>query len=155
VNNNERWEHRGRRLEDDFSRRPVWTVFKYLALLGLLGLGIAAVFGVIGWVGDWGSEGKRIVSPTNVREQHTLIIEDWEAMEAAASNACAAKDSKGDPGTDPSLLESPSFAYDAQYRRIRVDYNRRQKNLFEGKLVGPKGYPRNAPKLKEMQLEVC
>lgn len=134
--------------------KPGRTAAKWIAGLVVVILLLGAIGGITGLIGDWFGEGKRIVSPTNVREQHTAIIGNWEAMEAAASNACAAAESPSQ-ATDPSLLERPQFAYEAQYKRIRAEYNRRQKNLFEGKLVGPKGYPRSAPTLEEMQARVC
>lgn len=107
---------------------------------------ISIVFGVIGFIGDWGREGKRIVSPTNVKAQHTAIIEDWETAITSSRNACSVGKPSKEEG-DPVLVEDPALAYAATYRRIVVDYNRRQKNLFESKLVGPPGYPREIPRL--------
>lgn len=43
----------------------------------------------------------------------------------------------------------------AQYRKIAIDYNRRQANLFEAEKVGPPGYPKQAPTLTQMQAKVC
>lgn len=47
------------------------------------------------------------------------------------------------------LVESPAFAYGATYRGIVVDYNRRQKNIFEAGLVGPSGYPKEVPNMAD------
>lgn len=125
----------------------------FLKLIGFI-LVVGLIFAVIGFAADWFNAGKDIVSPANVSEQYRAIIEDYESLEATAINACAAEGSKKED-SDPTLLEDPAFAYKAQYQRVKVDYNRRQKNAFEGRHVGPKGYPRNAPSLEEMQAEVC
>lgn len=134
--------------------RPKRTLAKwfggFLAVLLVLTIG----FGALSWVLSWGGEAKRVTGVENVREQYATVIEDWQAMEAAAANACQAKDAAREQG-DPTIVESPSLAYDSQYRRIVVDYNRRQANLFEARLVGPKGYPRVAPTLAVMQARVC
>lgn len=152
--NDEKWESRSDKAYSDFTNKPYKTGFKWFFIICAVFLGLWLIGSIFGFIGSWGNEGKRIVSPTNVREQHTAIIEDYEAMEAAAENACSGTNSKKDED-DPSLVEKPDFAYAALYRKIRVEYNRRQKNLFEAKLVGPKGYPRSAPTLEEMKATVC
>jgi hypothetical protein len=116
-----------------------WTVVGVVVVISL-------VFGVIGFFGGWFSEGKRIVSPTNVKAQHTAIIENWETAITSSRNACSVGNPDKEEG-DPTLVEDPALAYAATYRRVVVDYNRRQKNLFESRLVGPSGYPREIPRL--------
>lgn len=100
---------------------------------------------VAGWGLGWFNRGVEIVSVKNVEKQHYQIINDWEALQAAAVNACAATDSETN-SKSPTLVESTGLAYEATYRNIAVEYNRRQQNLFEAKIAGPSGYPREAPK---------
>lgn len=147
MTNEDRWEERANRWADRFTNHPVlWSA---LAIIG-----VVLFIGVVGWAGGWINAAKEVVSPANVKEQYARVIEDYKAMEVAASNACGAEDSKGSR-QGPTFLEDPAFAYKAQYRHITVDYNRRQNNIFEAGVVGPSGYPRNAPTLEEMQAEVC
>lgn len=116
---------------------------------------IAAVIAGIGHFAlGWFNKAAEVAGPENVSSQYREVINDWETLEAAAQNACSAQDSSRSQA-DPTLLEDPAFAYEATYRRVRVDYNRRQANLFEAKVVGPGGYPAVAPTLEEMQVQVC
>lgn len=171
-NRRDPWSERQARAEDRagaeydrFERRPVWTglgwFVKLCAILVALSLIGGLLFGVGSWVSSWGGEAKRIASPANVREQNTQIIQDYNDLEAAAQNVCAAKSATGAKG-DPTLLEDPAFAYKASYRRIRVDYDRRMANLYEAQLVRKlplpsnlRSYPKVAPQLAAMMKEVC
>lgn len=147
-------DRRLQREADRFGERPARTTMRW----GLVATGVVVVLVIVigaasfglGWIGA----GKDVVSPTNVKAQYAAVIEGFEAMQAAAANACQARTAAREDG-DPTLVESPALAYEAQYRRIAVDYNRRQANIFEAKAVGPKGYPREAPSLAAMQAEVC
>lgn len=144
----------GNRQAGNLADRPGRTIAKwFFGIVGVI-LALSVFFGAIGFVAGWFDTGRDIVSPANVKAQYHAVIEDWQGMEAAAANACQAKEAARNQD-DPTLVEHPELAYNAQYRHIRVDYNRRQQNLFEAKHVGPKGYPRNAPTLKEMQRKVC
>lgn len=152
-----RIEDRFERQADQFDRHPWGTGLKWFVIIcgALLVLGF--IGGVTGLIGDWGNEGRRIVSPENVREQHTQIINNWQAMEAAAQNSCQAKGTKKGPD-DATILEDPNLAYDARYREIAIDYNRRMTNWFEGHAVAPhncgdQDCPRLAPSLAEMQAD--
>lgn len=152
----DRWDSRA----SEFERRPWRTSFKwgaaFLALVFCLGI----VWGVLSWASSWGGEAKRITGPDNSREQTTAVLADWRGLQAAAGNAC---DAKTNAGTDsPTLVEDPTLAYRATYRRIKADYDRRMGNLFEAaatrKLPLPDalgGMPREAPNLTAMQREVC
>lgn len=144
---------RADRLAGDIADKPKRTAAKVLACVLIFVVVCAATMGVISWVGSWGGEAARVTGVENVRAQHTAIIGDWQAMQAAAANACQVKAKAGEG--DPTLIEAPDLAYAAKYRSIAADYNRRQANLFEGRLVGPAGYARVAPTLKVTQAEVC
>lgn len=103
---------------------------------------VIALWLIIGWV----TTSANVVSAGNVKEQHTQVIQNWEAMVAAAENACTVQKSAttNDP-SDPVLVENPVLAYEATFRRIKVEYERRMQNFFEAKIVAPSGYPTKVP----------
>jgi hypothetical protein len=144
------WDDRGNELE----RRPWSTSVKW-------GLGVIAAIVVLSvayipahFALGWFSTAANVAGPGNVTEQFHAVIGDWNAMQAAAGNYCQAKDTPQGPNS-PALVEDPAFAYAAQYRHITVDYNERQNNIFEAGVVGPNGYPKNAPSLDAMVKQVC
>jgi hypothetical protein len=89
-------------------------------------------------------ETQRVLSVKNIREQRTAIIQDWQDLLVASGNACEAVSAPPNANS-PVLVESPAMAYAATVRKARVDYNRRQNNLFEAEKVGPPGYPSTIP----------
>lgn len=116
---------------------PWLTAIKWLLIV----LVLALVFSGIGWLSGWFGEAKQVTGPANVSTQYAGVIQDWQDMISATQNACSAQQAaKSD--SDPTLVEDPSVAYAATYRRIRSDFNRRQQNIFEAEKVGPRGYPR-------------
>lgn len=131
---NEIWEERGTR-----AGNKVYNAVTYhpwlTGILTLLALGaIVLVLNVVGVFGGYASETKRLVSVPNTREQTTQVLNDWTSMQQAACNALAAKNA--DRTSDsPTLIEGPDFAYAAQYRRIKQDYDRRMSNFFEAYLT--------------------
>jgi len=170
--NDDRWDSLSKRADDRalreaerFERAPVrtglgWFV-KLCLVLGAVILIGGVIFGAVSWISSWGGEAKRIASPENVRQQNTEIIDDWQSMEAAAQNVCAVKDSKTNADS-PTLVEDPAFAYKAQFRKIRVDYNRRMANLYEAQAVRKlplpsnlRSYPKVAPTLEERMATDC
>lgn len=159
--NDQTWEDRADRAYTRFTDRPGWTLAKWAgAAIGVI-VAIAVLGSVLGFIGSWGGEAKRIASPDNVREQNTQIIDAWESMAAAAENACAARAAAGREDGDPTLVEDPSLAYAATYRRIRAGYNRRMANLYEAQLVRKvplpsnlRSYPERAPTLEQQLAEM-
>jgi hypothetical protein len=153
----QKWESRGDRAytyaTDHPFRLGAWFVGALIAL---------SIFGgILGLIGDWGSETKKLVGPQHSKEQITAVLDDWESMKVAAQNACQVQEAgtKKDD-RDPLIIESPSLAYDATYRRIEVDYNRRMGNFFEAyvtrKIPLPgsiKDLPQRAPTLVEVKTE--
>jgi hypothetical protein len=135
---------------DRFYNDPVKTTGKWLALAVTAIILLAIALGIGNFACGWFNKAAEVAGPENVSAQYAAVIEGWESLEAAALNACAAKNN---PDTESTLIEDPAFAYAATYRKIAVDYNRRQKNIFEAKVVGPdkKVYPEEAPTLEEMQ----
>lgn len=146
----DRFDREGERWE----RRPVGTSIRWglaaLAVIVVLALAGGVAHFALGWLGA----AAEVAGPRNVKAQYAAVIEDWNALEAAAENACGATDAPGGPRS-AMLLEDPAFAYKAQYRRIAVDFNRRQANIFEAEVVGPSGYPKRAPVVEAMQRRVC
>lgn len=146
------------RAYDAVTYHPWRTVIKVIAGLFLLSF----IVGVIGFVSDYGSEAKRTVSVPNAREQTTRILDLEESMVATAGNYCSAKESKRDPNIDPTLVESPSFAYAATYRAQKAEYDRRMENFFEASNVrhiplpgSIRHLPQDAPPLEERAAAIC
>lgn len=127
------------RTEDFKVGRALLAFFLLIAVAGV-------VFGLFRFVGGWGKTASDVVSGPNVKAQHTAVIEDWESLKASANNACTAQGAV-QAENSPTMVEDPAFAYAATYRGIVADYNRRQDNLFEAKIVGPAGYPTDVPSL--------
>lgn len=144
----EKWD---RRL-DYAEEHPTRSVFKVAGWLALIMVALIIAFSVGRFAFGWFGATADIFGPANVKAQYAAVIEDWNAMEAAAENACAAKDVSRQ---GPTFLEDPAFAYKAKYRQIAVDYNRRQANFFEAKEVGPSGYASRALTLPAMEARVC
>lgn len=160
--NDQTWQDRGDKAYTKFTNNPWRTGFKWLLIFLAVVIAISVLFAVIGWIGSWGDEAKRVTSPQNVREQNTRIIDDWEGMQAAGMNVCNVQSSAAKGETDPTLIEDPALAYKAQYRRIRVDYNRRMANLYEAQAVRSiplpsnlRSYPEVAPTVEEFTSTAC
>jgi hypothetical protein len=161
VSREDRWNSRADRAADDFTNRPFRTGGKWLAILIGLSLTLAIVFGAVNWVSGWGGEAKRVTGVENVREQNTVILDTYEGMEAAACNALQAEQASSAEG-DPTLVESPALAYNAKYRDLAREYDRRMNNLFEAQAVRKlplpsnlRGLPERSPSLSTIQAEVC
>lgn len=110
-------------------------------ILAVLAIGL--VFGVIRFVGGWGNTAAEVVSPDNVKAQHEKIIGHYQAMIAAADNACTVQASGESEGNSksPTLIEDPTLAYEATFRNIVADYNASMDNIFKAGIVAPPGYP--------------
>lgn len=145
--NEEIWEARGQKWGNRLTAHPLlWGIGGLVALI--------VTVAVLGFVIGWFNTAASIVSPQNVKTQYHAVIEDYESLKAEAANACAVKDAARNESS-PTFLEDPAIAYEAKYRQTAIDYNRRQKNIFEAGIVGPGGYPKEAPTLTEMQAQVC
>lgn len=143
--NEETWERRAEKAGNTLTRHP-WR----------WGLGTLAILIIGGWVlgfaGSWLDAGTKPFRPANVETQFKAVIEGWNAMGAAAENSCKFEESEN----SQTFSESPALAYEATYRKVQVDYNRRQSNFFEAGEVGPdpSKYPDVAPSLAERQSEI-
>jgi hypothetical protein len=158
-------EERGSDLLDRQARnladRPRRTLVKWAVIfvVGILVLG--GVGGCVAWVSSWGGEARRLTGPRHSEQQVTAVLRAWTGLEAAAGNACAAKNSPPD-SRGPTLVEDPELAYSSKYREIKADYDRMMNNFFEAAVTrnlpipaGLKGYPRRAPTLPVMKKKVC
>lgn len=134
----------GEHVSGSLADHPKSTLLRWTLLALVVVVALSIIGALLGLFGSWGNEAKRVVSPTNVTEQFDAVITDWQDMQAAADNACAAQESAKQDG-DPVMVEDPALAYAATYRRIAVDYNSRQQNIFKAGKVGPPGYPKIAP----------
>lgn len=126
------------------SRHPVLKVIVWGAGILAILFVVNAIGGFISIGGEAIKETQRVLSIKNVREQRTAIIQDWQDLLVATGNACGAS-RKPPSEQSPTFVEGPEFAYAATARKARVDYNRRQNNLFEAEKVGPPGYPSTVP----------
>lgn len=134
------WEDR----YDEFERRPKRTALKWIVGIGGVLIVVGIGIGILNWAGAWANKAAEVVAPPNVEKQYTRVIDNWEALYASAENACIAKSSTDE--NSPTFVESPEAAYAATFRKIVIDYNRRQANIFEAGFVGPPGYPKEVPR---------
>lgn len=132
---------------------PLGLFLKFVALL----IALSIFFGVIGFFSGWFSEGKRIISPDNVKEQYAQIYQDYESLQATAGNVCGLEDALESATSDEvrEQRQSQLLASEQNYRRIAAEYDARWSNVFEAKVVGPRDTPTEAPDLEEMKTEVC
>jgi hypothetical protein len=114
-----------------------------LKIIGAI-LGVLLVIWAIGFTAGWFMTGAAVVSPENVKAQHEQVIGKYEAMIAAAGNACTVQQSQPE-GSDksPTLVEKPVLAYAATFRSIAASYNSSVDNLFKAGIVAPPGYPKS------------
>lgn len=144
----EQLDRAAERRAGELADHPKRTVLKWAVWVVIVFVVLAIIGGITNYVGLWGNEAKRIVSPTNVTAQYDAVITDWQSLIVSADNVCTAQTAAKADG-DPTLVEDPAQAYEATYRRIVVDYNSRMTNIFEAEKVGPPGYPRTIPAFTE------
>lgn len=86
------------------------------------------------------------LSADNVEQVYDKVIGSWNALYAAAQNACEVASAGTDNGEgDPTLIESPALAYNATYRTQVAKYNATMHDLFKAGFIAPPGYPRTIP----------
>lgn len=123
-------------------------------LLFVLVLGV--VLTLVSFACSWLNEGKRIVSPANVRAQYGLAYDDYEAMGALASQACRIETVA--EGADPAVKsqrETQLLAIENRYDTVAAEYEARIEDLFRAKVVRPRDLPARAPTLEDRKAEVC
>lgn len=117
---------------------------KIVAVAFIAVMAVAIVLSLIGLAAGWFDKAKEVVGPQNVEKQQTEIIAAFNSVQMGANNACLAGKVSKEMG-DPVLVEKPEIAYGGIVRSQVADYNRRQDNIFEARLVAPSGYPRTLP----------
>jgi hypothetical protein len=113
---------------------PLGLVVKVtLALILLSFLG-----GVVGYVGGWFDQGKRIISPANVRKTWSEAYRLDRSATAQARIVCRTAQSSGlaDTVSGPALL-----AAESGYDRVWAQYSEVVSNKLEGGLVLPPNLP--------------
>lgn len=159
--NDDKWNGRADREYERFTNHPVRTSFKWFLGFIAVCIVIGVVIGGVMWISSWGAEAGRVTGVQNTREQVTKILQADADMIASAENACEAK-TAAKTSDDPTLIEDPTLAYRATYRRIEADYNARMNNIFEAYITAKNPLPgtinqlpRKAPTLKERMATVC
>lgn len=120
--------------------------FLFLFIVVLIVIAIGGT--ILSLAKPWANEAKHVVSPENVTTQYNVLISDWQGLVTTADNACNAQSATTDSNS-PTLVENPAFAYRATFFKIRSDYNTHFHDIFEGGLVGPRGYPHTVPDFPE------
>ena len=113
-----------------------------ITLVVVAGFLASLILVVIGFVSKWFDTAVDVVSPDNVKAQHEQVIGKYNGMIAAADNTCTVQES-GTAGNDRSatLVEDPTLAYQATFRKIVSEYNSSVDNLFKAGIVAPPGDP--------------
>lgn len=104
---------------------------------------LAVLLGIAGFALGWFNKGTKVVSASNVEKQYGVVIGKYNDMIAGAQNVCTVQKAGEKPKTEqsPTLVESPTLAYEATFRKLVADYNKTVDNPFEGQIVVPPGYP--------------
>lgn len=128
-------------------------------LLKIVGcfIALSLALGVIGYVSGWFSEGKRVVSPANVREQWQFAYDFDESLGAIATQWCTAKAAE-QTATNPDTKDqrtSQRIAVEQNYARVAAEYNGRLRDAFRAKLVKPGDVPDQAPSLQSKTQQAC
>lgn len=148
------WESRADKLASSITYHP----FRWVAWV----VGFIVVASIIGGIGHfalgWWSTAVKVVSPENVTAQYRLAFQDYNALEAAAQNACIVRDALNglEPGSDAyNQRQSQLLAIQSNYNRIKSEYEARMQNIFEANKVKPAQLPFEAPSEEGMEGQVC
>jgi hypothetical protein len=121
---------------------------------------ILAIIGIalLGWFLSWVLLPVQKTSPGNVENQFTTGYTYMNSMKALASTVCnfetLATATVGQDAQNQRL--SQLLQYQANYNRIKGDYDAWAANIFLGKEIRPKAdLPATAPSLDEMKRQVC
>lgn len=158
TKNDEIWEKRAQNAEDKFTAHPVRYAGKwFLAFIALCAV-VGIIFGVVSWVGSWGSTVARVSGAGNTEAQANYLFQAHNSLKAIAANVCGVVNAKKGE-SDPTLIEDPAFAYKAQYRDLKAQYDSRMDNFFQANLVRNypmlNGLPRREPSLEEATAVLC
>lgn len=144
----------GEYTEEDFSRQtPLGLLLKVVAVV----IGLALLFGVVGFFGGWFSEAKRQISPTNVKAQWQFAYDYDRSLDAIARQWCTASKQEG-VETDPQIKSSRTnqrIAIENNYQRVEAVYDARLADAFRTKYIRPHDVPAQAPSLQENVQQNC
>lgn len=132
---------------------PLGLLAKVVGALILLSI----VFGIIGYAGGWIGEGKRVISPANVREQWQFAYDYDRSLDAIAKQWCTA-DQAEQAETDPaikSMRTNQRIGIENNYQRVKAEYDARLADAFRARIVRPRDVPREAPSLEDNVAENC
>ena len=136
--NDEIWQRRADKLEDDFTKKPWWTSAKWIGGFIALTLILSIAGGILGFVVDWGSQPKRIYGVENVRKTWARAYELDRKTTAQARIVCTVAQTNGLAET---VSGSPLLAAVTTYNRVWGEYSELVSNKLEGGRVLPKDLP--------------
>lgn len=148
----------GEYTEDDLTgwwkrQSPLGLIVKFFGVIIIL----SVIFGAIGFAAGWFNEGKRIISPANVRAQWQFAYDYDESLGAIALQWCTAKaEETAETNPDYRVQRSTQrIAVENNYNRVAGEYNGRLRDAFRAKLVKPSDVPDRAATLEEKAEQVC
>lgn len=140
--------------ESWFERQTIaGLVLKVVAAFAALAL----LFGVIGFIHGWLSEGARVISPANVREQWRFAYDYDASLEQIATQWCSLK-SVENVETNPDYKTqrvTQRLATETRYASVSAEYNGRLADAFRARIVAPPDVPHTAPLLIEKVQRLC
>jgi hypothetical protein len=146
------WQSRADRIATSATLHPFGFAAKVIG--GFLAL--ALILGVFGFAMGWFRTGVKVISPANVTAQYRLAFQDYNGLQATASNACVMRDSLATLSGDAfNQRQSELLAVIANYNRVKAEYEARMQNIFEANKVKPAQLPFEAPSESDMELQVC
>lgn len=126
---------------------PLGLIVKVILAL----IALSMLTGAIGFASGWFDEGKRIVSPDNVRKTWSAAYQLDNDAKAQARIVCSTAQSEDLAGT---VSGSPLLATTSTYQRIWSEYKQLVTNKLEGGLVLPSNLPNRDKTLGQMLTDV-
>lgn len=135
------------------NQTPVGLGMKILAAI----VALSVIFGIIGFVHGWISEGTRVISPANVREQWRFAYDYDASLEQIATQWCSLKNVENDE-TNPDYKTqriTQRLATETRYASVSAEYNGRLADAFRARIVAPPDVPHTAPLLTDKTQRLC
>lgn len=127
--------------------------FKWGVIAGLWILALTLALVLPGWL----VQPTEILDPDNVRAQWRFAYDYDEALQAIAKQVCQAEHAVADAESVEvrEQRRSQLLAREANYARVKAEYDARLRDAFRAGWVKPPDVPRRAPALWEMKERVC